>query len=62
MSFQFRNAEPPQKNKGHANLFLDPDIFHDRDKMSETGQYFHDVVENNLICISFASLSRFGIS
>ena len=57
--------EPPPKNKGHANVFLGPDTFHDRDKMRkliETGQYIHNVVENNLICISFASLSRFGIS
>ena len=25
-------------------------------KLIETGQYFYDVVENNLICIGFASL------
>ena len=51
--------------KEHANVFLDPDTFHVRDRMrtlSETGQHFHDVVENNLICISCASLSCFGIS
>ena len=56
--------EPPAKNKGRANVFRDPDTNRDREKMRtliETGQYFHDVVENNLICISFASLSRFGI-
>ena len=56
--------EPPPKNKGRANVFRDPDTNRDREKMRtliETGQYFHDVVENNLICISFASLSRFGI-
>ena len=55
----------PPKNKGCANVFLNPDTYHDRDKMRtliETGQYFHDVVENNLIGISFALLSRFGIS
>ena len=53
------------KNKGRAKVFLDPDTYYNRDKMRtliETEQYFHDAVENNLICINFASLSRFGIS
>ena len=53
------------KNKGRAKVFLDPHTYYNRDKMRtliETEQYFHDVVENNLICINFASLSRFGIS
>ena len=59
--------ETPLKNKGRAYVFRDPDTNRNRDKMRtliETGQYFffHDAVENNLICISFASLSRFGIS
>ena len=57
--------EPPPENKGRANVFRDLDTNHDRDKMTiliETGQYFHDLVENNLICISFASLNRFVIS
>ena len=57
--------ETPLKNKGHAYVFRDPDTNRNRDKMRtliETGQYFHDAVENNLICITFTSLSRFGIS
>ena len=57
--------EPSPKNKGRAYVFRDPDTNRNRDKMRtliETGQYFHDAVENNLICISFASLSYFGIS
>ena len=57
--------EHPPKNKGRANVILDPDTYHDRDKMRtliETGLYFYDPVDNNLICFSFASLSRFGIS
>lgn len=57
--------EPSPKNKGRANVFRDPDANHDRGEMRtliETRQYFHDAVENNLICITFTSLSRFGIS
>ena len=57
--------EHPLKNKERANVVLDPDTYHDRDKMRtliETGLYFYDAVDNNLICISLASLSLFGIS
>ena len=57
--------EHPPKNKERANVVLDPDTYHDCDKMRtliETGPYFYDAVDNNLICISLASLSLFGIS
>ena len=61
--------EHPPKNKGRADVILDPDTYHDRDEnerkmrtLIETGLYFYDPVDNNLICFSFASLSRFGIS
>ena len=47
--------EHPPKNKGRANVILDPDTYHDREKMRtliETGLYFYDPVDNNLICFS----------
>ena len=52
--------EHPPKNKERANVVLDPNTYHDCYKMRtwiETGPYFYDAVDNNLICISLASLT-----
>ena len=54
-----------QPDKGCASVVLVTDTHHDRDEMRtsiETGPYFYDTVENNLVCTSFPSLSCFGIS
>ena len=50
-----------RNNKGNndnhsASVVLVTDTHHDRDEMRiliETGPYFYDTVENNLVCISF---------
>ena len=51
--------EHPPKNKGRADVILDPDTYHDRD---ENERKMRTLIETDLICFSFASLSRFGIS
>lgn len=54
-----------QLDKGCGSVVLVTDTHHDRDEMRtliETGPYFYDTVENYLVCISFPSLSCFGIS
>ena len=51
--------EHPPKNKGRADVILDPDTYHARD---ENERKMRTLIETDLICFSFASLSRFGIS
>ena len=51
--------EHPPKNKGRADVILDPETYHARD---ENERKMRTLIETDLICFSFASLSRFGIS